>query len=156
MSRLVKNGFTLVELLIVILILTILMGITLPVMRSAYSRAKAARAKADISKFESAAEVYKSDWGAYPPSGNANLYPGLKSISPVTKRPYVVFKSKDLNSAGTELVDPWGKSYSYTSPGANHTGVNGTDNTKSVDIYSPGPDRTDNSGAGDDINNWMK
>lgn len=140
------NGFTLVELLSIIAIMAILMGITIPVIRSANARAKIARAKSDIAKLEAAAEQYKNDYGSYPTSGNTNIYNAARSTSPVTKKPYIIFKAKDITSS--EVTDSWGKPYTYTAPG--------TQNTKSVDIYSFGPNKTDNAGTGDDINNWSR
>jgi len=141
-----QHGFTLVELLSIVLIMAILMGITIPVMRGAYSRAKVARAKSDIAKLEAAAEQYKNDYGSYPASGNTNIYNAARSVSPVTKKPYVIFKSKDIRN--NEVIDSWGMAYTYTAPGSQ--------NTKSVDIYSFGPNKADDAGTGDDINNWSR
>lgn len=141
------NGFTLVELLSIIAIMAILMGITIPVIRSANARAKIARAKSDIAKLEAAAEQYKNDYGSYPSSSSdTNLYAAARSTSPITKKPYIQFKEKDI--VMQRVVDSWGTPYKYTAPG--------TRNTKSVDIYSFGPNKTDDAGAGDDINNWSR
>jgi general secretion pathway protein G len=147
MTGRIQNGFTLVELLSIVLIMAILMGITIPVMRSAYSRAKVAKAKSDIAKLETAAEQYKNDYGSYPDSSDSkNLFRAASSISPVTKKPYIIFKSKDIKNE--QLIDSWGTPYAYTTPG--------TQNTNSVDIYSFGPNKADDAGTGDDINNWSR
>jgi len=144
MARLSQDGFTLIELLSIIAIITILMGITIPVIRSANARAKISRAKSDIAKLETAAEMYKNDFGIYPASGITNLYLAAKSISPVTKKQYVIFKSKDIKN--DQVIDSWGSPYSYSY----------TTNEKSVKIYSFGPNKTDNAGSGDDVNNWSR
>lgn len=68
-NRLLKNrkGFTLIELMVVIVILGILAGVAVQSMGSgATDKANEARAKADIRTIVSALEMYKLDVGAYP------------------------------------------------------------------------------------------
>lgn len=149
MSKPIQNGFTLVEILAVILILGILMGITVPVMRSTYSRAKTARVKSDIAKFESAAEMYRDDWGTYPPADqdpavNQKLYMALRSVSPVTKRPYVVFHSRDISN--NQILDSWGVPYRYIY----------TQSTNSAGVYSNGPNGRFDNYIVDDISRYSR
>ncbi|MFC2149274.1 type II secretion system protein GspG [Candidatus Auribacterota bacterium] len=135
-----------IELLAAIFIIILLAGITVPAFRSAYSRSKISKAKSDIAKFEIGANQYNVDWGIYPSSTSLNMYLSLKQESPTTKKPYMIFKEEDIKN--NQPIDPWGKPYMYIYPG--------THNSFRYDIYSFGPDGTDDSGAGDDINNWSK
>lgn len=61
-----RRGFTLIELMIVIVILGILMGTILPRLTGAQSRARDTARKADLNNIALALEVYASDFGGYP------------------------------------------------------------------------------------------
>jgi prepilin-type N-terminal cleavage/methylation domain-containing protein len=67
-----KNGFTLVELLTAITIIAILIGILLPALNMARNFAKAARQKVLISSLEIGVNMFKNDFGYYPPSHGYN------------------------------------------------------------------------------------
>lgn len=62
-----QRGFTLIELMIVIVILGILMGTILPRLTGAQSRARDTARRADLSNIAQALEVYFADFGEYPP-----------------------------------------------------------------------------------------
>ncbi|MBU1017424.1 prepilin-type N-terminal cleavage/methylation domain-containing protein [Patescibacteria group bacterium] len=61
-----RRGFTLIELMIVIVILGILMGTILPRLTGAQSRARDTARIADLNNISQALEVYSSDFGEYP------------------------------------------------------------------------------------------
>jgi type II secretion system protein G len=67
-SRHSHRGFTLLELLVVILIIGLLTGIVGPRFMSQISRSEATAAKAQIDAFEKALEAYRIDTGRYPSS----------------------------------------------------------------------------------------
>jgi prepilin-type N-terminal cleavage/methylation domain-containing protein len=75
-------GFTLVELLVVITIIGILLGLLLPAIQSARQAARRMQAKSEISQLATAADSFKNDWGAYPPTHfQLPTYPGTNVSS---------------------------------------------------------------------------
>lgn len=151
-----KNGFTLLELLIVVAIMVVLvMVITINVIK-ATNQAKQAEARAFIGKLELAISMYKIDTGSYPPDENcsASLRRALNPdendpirSTPGWKGPYLEFRDNEVNQAG-ELVDPWHKGkndrthvYIYRANLDNDpTTFPPFHNTASFDIYSKGSD----------------
>lgn len=144
------DGFTLIELLTAISLIIILAAILMPAAGIVMKKAKATKAQADIESLSVALKMYETDFGVFPPAAsgtnNFKTYLGmeLKNTSIGNVGPYMELKEKSLS--GNVLNDPWGKAYQYSTPGAHNTG--------SFDIYSFGPDKTDNSGGSDDVNNW--
>ncbi|MDP8263389.1 MAG: type II secretion system protein GspG [Candidatus Ancaeobacter aquaticus] len=136
-----KNGFTLVEILAVLFIIALIAGITIPVMHSMYSKSKTAKAKSDIARLTAAADLYNAEWGTYPASSNANLVIALESESPFTKKPYLSFKTKDIEN--NKVVDAWGKPYIYVLI------IDPDNETETISIESSGPNAT--AGDSDDI-----
>lgn len=74
-----KNGFTLMELLVVISIIGILAAILLPAFSSAKKSAYLARAKGEFKQVGVALELYTNANGSYPPDANRDLPPGLEA-----------------------------------------------------------------------------
>ena len=70
-----EHGFTLVELLVVMLIIVILSGITISVSKYAGWRARQAKAEIEIQKIRSALDEYRAVYGEYPIVGDPNHYP---------------------------------------------------------------------------------
>ena len=144
------RAFTLVELLVVIAILGILMSLVMAGAQAARRRAAVTKAKATISALETAIANYEGDMGEYPATGTATLVAALQDDPEDVhwNGPYMEFKQDELSE--DELLDPWGHPYVYIS-------VNGgapEHRKKSYDLYSYGPNGTDDSGANDDIVNW--
>ena len=130
-----RRGFTLIEIMAVVLIMGLLMGLVGVTVFSRVESARATTAKVKISQLESALEFYRMDNFRYPPSLDALIDkpPGAKNYP---KGGYL--RKKDA------LVDPWDAQFIYLNPGAK--------NQYSVDISSSGPDGV--SGNEDDIKNW--
>ncbi len=130
-----QRGFTLIEIMAVVLIMGLLMGLVGISVFSQVDKARSTTARAKISQLESALEFYRMDNFKYPPSLNALITapPGAKNFP---KGGYL----KKIDA----LTDPWDTQFIYLSPGAK--------NQHSVDISSAGPDGV--SGNEDDINNW--
>jgi len=108
-----KNGFTLIELMIVVVIVGILATLLIPRIMERPEEARRIKAKVDIKSIESALKLYKLDSGAYPTTEQ-----GLKALfekpetSPVPKkwREGGYLEGKDVPK------DPWGNEYYYESP----------------------------------------
>ena len=144
------SAFSLVELLVVIAILGILISLVTAGAQAARRRGAITKAKTTIASLETAIAMYQGDMGAYPLTGNAELASALQDDPQDVDwgGPYVEFKQDEVQDG--ELIDPWGNPYVYTS-------VNGgapQHREKSFDLYSFGPNGTDDGGTGDDIVNW--
>ena len=131
------NGFTLVELLLVLTILGILAGLVVPRFAHKTEQAKLTAAKTQISMLGTALDNFEIDNGCYP-SGKD----GLKQL---------VVPSKDASEWRGPYVkgdiiplDPWGNPYVYTTPGKY--------NPDGYDLESAGEDGR--IGTDDDICNW--
>lgn len=128
-----QQGFSLTELLIVIVIIGILMGLVFSNM-DVLDKANVQKAEQQIGKITISLEAYRADNGNYPASGNLNALvnnPGA-NVAPRWKQ-YL----KEIPK------DPWGNDYRYVNPGSHN---------KNFDLYSTGPDKRE--GTDDDIGSW--
>ncbi|MCL4353497.1 prepilin-type N-terminal cleavage/methylation domain-containing protein [Patescibacteria group bacterium] len=121
-----KNGFTLIELLIVVAIISILAALLMANFIAVRQRARDAQRKADLRQMQSAAEMYRSDYGSYPtaipncsPSNCSQQGcspPSLMDAS-CTKQTYMARVPQDPAGSGY-----WnGGYYWYTSNGSTYT-----------------------------------
>lgn len=131
-----QKGFTLIELMLVVIIIGALVAMVLPRLAGRTEQARVQAAQADIrSNIATALKLYELDNGSFP-STSAGL-------SALLSKPG---DSRNWNGPYLEKkpLDPWGKEYKYESPGANR----GSD----YDLSSSG--RDGQFGTGDDITNW--
>ncbi|MCD6406919.1 prepilin-type N-terminal cleavage/methylation domain-containing protein [Candidatus Aerophobetes bacterium] len=91
-----KKGFTLIELLMVVTIIAILIGIAVPNFTGALTRAKIARAFADMRSLGNAVEMYWIDNGSYPDSSSDLVTPGLVYITTIPQDPFNISKSRSI------------------------------------------------------------
>ena len=136
-NRLHKKGFTLIELMIVVVILGLLATIVMPRILDRPEQARRMKAKVDIRNIESALGLFKTDTGRFPTTSE-----GLEVL---VSDPGI----KGYNSDGyldKVPLDPWGNKYIYLSPGVH---------SKDYDLESYGKDGenggTDNNA---DIESW--
>lgn len=104
-----QAGFTLIEIMVVVLILGLLAALVVPKIVGRTDEARVTRAKADIKAIESALNLFKIDNGFYPNTGE-----GLQAL--VTAPP----RARKWNPDGyldKIPVDPWGTEYIYQSDG---------------------------------------
>lgn len=111
-----KRAFTLVELLVVIAIIAILASIAMPNFLEAQTRAKTARAMADMRTLMTAIETYCMDHMAYPrargvgPDIKDNYYPLSRRLVPITTPiAYMTHLPDDVFRAvkGSDGLEPW-------------------------------------------------
>jgi len=124
-----EAGFTLIEILVVVLIIGFIASLIAPNLMSRFERSKEEIAKAQIEMLSSSVMSFKLDMNRYP----ANLEELIQSKEPKWRGPYL---SKNMVPK-----DPWDRPYGYKAPGEH--GV--------FDLYSLGPDGTIGEKS---ITNW--
>lgn len=128
-----KAGFTLIEILLVVVIIGILAALAAPRLGGRVKEARINSARADVQSIGTALRLYELDNGDYPSSlqgliskpGGSNNWRG----------PYL--------EKSAMPKDPWGNDYVYNYPGQH--------NSHSYDLKSNGPDGV---ASADDVNNW--
>jgi general secretion pathway protein G len=133
-------GFTLIEIMVVVVILGILAAVVVPRIMDRPDDARIARSKQDIRAIESALNLYKLDNFYYPTTQQ-----GLEAlVSPPSGDPPAK-NWKPGGYIGQMPKDPWGNPYQFLSPGTKGQ----------VDIFSLGSDnKPGGEGAAADIGNW--
>lgn len=144
-----KQGITLIEILVVLIIISIIASFLLPAVHKARQKGLVVKTKAIIDSIEAALSMYETDFGDYPFSDGA----GTETLryllqGPVDsknwKGPYIRFKEEDVDEEGN-ILDAWKKPIFYKYPQSEHK------NTPFI-IFSSGMDGK--KGTGDDIGNW--
>lgn len=133
------RGFTLIEILVVVVILGILAAIVVPRVMERPGEARVTRARQDIQGIVTALSLYKLDNFAYPSSEQGLdalvTKPSGQPDAPNWKGPYLDRVAKD----------PWGKPYLYQQPGQHGE----------IDVYSYGADgKPGGDGEAGDVGNW--
>jgi general secretion pathway protein G len=132
-----QNGFTLIELMIVIVIIGILATLLIPRIMERPEEARRIKAKADIKTIESALKLYKIDTGNYPTTEQ-----GLEALIRKPDTPPIPKKWRDGGYLEGDAVpkDPWGNPYYYTASSSSGTsGLSGTSG-RDYEITSYGHD----------------
>jgi len=75
------RGFTLIEMLVVMAVITILAGILVPTIISAREKVKIAKAKMDMQNLQGAADTFRMDWRVYPPHNARDLRYFVKQVN---------------------------------------------------------------------------
>ena len=139
-----KRGFTLIEIMAVVLIMGLLMSLVGVTVFSQVDRARVTTARAKIAQVESALEFYRLDNSRYPSTEQ-----GLESL---VVKPNIAPEPRNYPVGGymknaDGLADPWGEPFQYQSPGQH--------NPHSFDLWSLGADASPGGTESDaDIGNW--
>ncbi|MBI4496070.1 MAG: type II secretion system major pseudopilin GspG [Deltaproteobacteria bacterium] len=109
-----SRGFTLIEIMVVIVILGILAGLVLPRFMGRTEEAKRTKARLQIENLESALKMYKLDSGVYPSTEQ-----GLEALVQKPSTGQIPRQWRDGGYLEKAQVpsDPWGRPYVYLSPG---------------------------------------
>ena len=141
-DRLDERGFTLIEIMVVVIILGILASYVAVRLTGQTEEARRTQAKVQIETLETALELYKLDNGSYPTTEQ-----GLNSLveAPTVGVLPRKWREGGYLQKGKVPKDPWGSEYVYLSPGIHND----------FDIMSYGNDGVQ-GGEGDDadVNNW--
>jgi general secretion pathway protein G len=139
-ERSIQTGFTLIEVLIVVVILGILAGLIVPRIMDEPDKAKVVAAKNDIRTIKNALKLYRLDSGVYPTAE--------QGLAALVKKPETGEAPRSYKSGGyLERLpkDPWGADYIYLNPGLRDE----------VDVASLGADRLPGgTGYNSDIGSW--
>lgn len=106
-----QRGFTLIELMVVVLIIAVLAALIVPRILSRQDEAKNAKASADISTLSSLLQQFRLDTDRFPTTE--------ESINALMQQPADVEGWKGPYSDKPLPNDPWGTPYEYQYPGAN-------------------------------------
>ncbi len=136
-----QRGFTLIEIMVVVVIIGVLGAIVVPQFVSRPDQAKVTAAQTDIQAISTALEMYRLDTFNYP-----STQQGLEAL---VKRPTGTPVVRNWNPQGylkSLPVDPWGTPYQYLNSGSHSAGY---------ELFSFGSDGVQGGeGYGADIGNW--
>ncbi|NMG35324.1 type II secretion system major pseudopilin GspG [Azoarcus sp. TTM-91] len=132
------RGFTLIEIMVVLVIMGVLAALVVPSLMERPDQARATAARQDVAAIMQALKLYRLDNGAYP-SGTQGLRALVEKPAsgkvPGNWRPYLERLPND----------PWGKAYQYLNPGTNGE----------IDVFSLGADgEPGGEKANADIGSW--
>jgi general secretion pathway protein G len=135
-------GFSLVEILVVLVIMGLLISVVAPTVLNRADEARVQKAQADFKAIETALKIYRLDNYVYPTTEQ-----GLEALVEKSTLDPEPRNFKDGGYLQELPIDPWGRPYLYLSPGEHGE----------VDIYSLGADGL--SGGEDqsaDLGNWRE
>ena len=136
-------GFTLVEILVVVVILGILAGLIVPRIMGRPEEARRVKARLQIESLEATLKLFKLDNGFYPDTEQ-----GLQALveKPAMGRIPLRWREEGYLDKGQVPRDPWGHDFVYLSPGVHN---------KDFDLLSLGADGEEGgTGSDADVTNW--
>ena len=139
-SAAAQRGFTLIEIMVVVVILGILAAIVVPNIIDRPDAARVAKARQDIRAVESALKLYRLDNYRYPTTE--------QGLAALVNKPSTQPEPRNWKSGGyldRMPTDPWDQPYHYRNPGQHGA----------IDIYTLGRDnRPGGQGTDADLGNW--
>jgi general secretion pathway protein G len=135
------KGFTLVEIMVVVVIMGILAALVVPKMMGRTDDARILAAKQDIATIMQGLKLYRLDNQRYPTTGQ-----GLQALITMPTSSPIPANWKAGGYLDRLSKDPWGNAYQYQSPGSHGE----------IDVFSMGADgQAGGSGIDADIGSWM-
>ncbi len=133
-----QRGFSLIEIMVVVVILGILAALVVPKIISRPDEARIVKAKQDVLSIQNALDLYKLDNGFYPSTDQ-----GLEALVHEPSTPPI---PRDWKAYLKSLPqDPWGHAYQYANPGQHGD----------VDVWTAGPTATGTDASeANTIGNW--
>jgi len=141
-KRLNVHGFTLIELMVVIVILGILAGLIIPRIMGRPEEARRMKARVQMESMETSLRLYKLDNGVYPSTEQ-----GLQALieAPTVGELPRAWRKGGYLEKGKVPKDPWGNEYVYLSPGLHGD----------LDLVSYGADgQPGGEDQNQDVNSW--
>ncbi|MFC4724574.1 type II secretion system major pseudopilin GspG [Glycocaulis abyssi] len=139
-SKDTEAGFTLVEIMVVVVIIGLLATVVVLNVLPSQDRARMEKARADIGRIEQAIEMFRLDMGRYPTTDE-----GLEVLVTAPADPRLAARFPEGGYINRLPEDPWGGQYQYMSPGEHGR----------FDVWSLGADaRPGGEGNNADIGNW--
>jgi len=139
LQRVVQRGFTLIELMVVLVIIGVLAALIVPNVLDRAEDARATAAKTDVNNLMQALKLYKLDNQVYPTAEQGLQALVTKPTSPPVPPNWKPYVEKLPN-------DPWGRPYQYLNPG-----VRGE-----IDVMSFGADgQPGGEGKNADVGSWQ-
>lgn len=139
-SKIRNRGFTLIEVMVVVVILGILAAIIVPRIMGRDEEARRTKAAVDIKGIEQSLNLYKLDNGTYPSTEQ-----GLEALVKKPETGAIPKKWKEGGYLSKLPVDPWDRPYQYLSPGDHGD----------FDLYSHGADgELGGEGKNADVESW--
>lgn len=141
-SKFMNNrGFTLIEIMVVVVILGILAAVVVPRFLSRPDEARVTKAKVDMKSIEEALGLFKLDHGFYPSTDQ-----GLKALVEKPQTGRIPDRYPEEGYLKKVPLDPWNNPYVYLSPGVH---------SRNFDLISYGADgQPGGEGFDADINSW--
>lgn len=138
----IQRGFTLIEIMVVVVILGILAAVVVPKIMDNPDKARIVKAKNDVQSIKQTLDLYKLDNFSYPSTDQ-----GLLAL---VQKPSGSPEARNWKQGGyldRLPKDPWGNEYQYLNPGVN----------AEIDVFSYGADgRPSGEGVNADIGNWSE
>ncbi|MGP1276489.1 MAG: type II secretion system major pseudopilin GspG [Caulobacterales bacterium] len=135
-----EDGFTLVEIMVVVVIIGLLATVVVLNVLPSQDRARIEKARADIGRIEQAVEMFRLDMGRYPTTDE-----GLEVLVTAPADPRLAARFPEGGYINRLPEDPWAGQYQYMAPGEHGR----------FDVWTLGADgRPGGEGNDADIGNW--